>query len=240
LGKTSAQNDGLAMGAPTSSIFSEIYLESLDNQEILQLLNKHNIKVYFRYVDDILIVYDRNTSNIHDVTEDFNNIAPELKFTLEREMNRQINYLDITIQRTQRGPSTNIYRKPTTTDSIIPNDSCHPIGHKMAAIHYLYNRMNTYQLSQSAVKQEENTIIQILSNNKYDPSILDKVKHKKEKPKPKQNNKNHKWTKFTYIGRETLFITKILKKNQSQNYLLHEQHSRKTPIRKTGKNHKYI
>ena len=82
----------------------------------------------------------------------------------------------------------------------------------MAAIHYLYNRMNTYQLSQSAVKQEENTIIQTPPNNKYDPSILDKVKHKKEKPKPKQDNKNHKWAKFTYTGRETLFITKIFKK----------------------------
>ena len=151
------------MGAPTSSVFSEIYLQSLENQEIHQLLNKHNIKAYFRYVDDILIVYDRNTSNIHDITEDFNNITPELKFTLEKETNRQINYLDITIQWTQRGFSTNIYRKPTTTVSIIPNDSCHPIGHKMAAIHYLYDRMNTHQLSQSAVKQE-NTITQILTN----------------------------------------------------------------------------
>jgi len=131
-------------------------------------------------------------------------------------MNRQINYLDITIQRTQRGFSTNIYRKPTTTDSIIPNDSWHPICHKMAAIHYIYNMMNTYQLSQSAVKQEENTIIQILSNNKYDSSILDKVKHKKENPKPKQDNKNHKWAKFTYTGRETLFITKIFKKPTSK------------------------
>jgi hypothetical protein len=41
---------------------------------------------------------------------------------------------------------------------------------------------------------------------------LDKVKHKKETPKPKQNNKNHKWAKFTYTGRETLSITKIFKK----------------------------
>jgi len=152
MGKTFAQNNGLAMGAPNSSIFSEIYPQSLENQEIHQLLNKNNIKGYFRYVDDILIIYDKNTSTIHDITEDFNNITPELKFTLEREMDHQINYLDITIQRKQSGFSTNIYRKPTTTDSIIPNDSCHPTSHKMAAIHYLYNRMNTYQLSQSNEK----------------------------------------------------------------------------------------
>jgi hypothetical protein len=59
LGKTFAQNNGLAMGAPTSSIFSEIYLQLLENQKIYQLLNKHNIKGYFRYVDDILIVNDK-------------------------------------------------------------------------------------------------------------------------------------------------------------------------------------
>ena len=70
--------------------------------------------------------------------------------------------------------------------------------------------MNTYQLSQSKEKQEENPIIQILSNNKYDPSILDKIKYKREKPK--QNDKNHRWAKFTYTGRETPFITKIFKK----------------------------
>ena len=34
--------------------------------------------------------------------------------------------------------------------------------------------------------------------------------------------------------------TVYFQKNQRQNYLLHEQHSRKTPIRKTGTNHKYI
>ena len=68
----------------------------------------------------------------------------------------------------------------------------------------------SFFLSQSNEKQEENTIMQILSNKKYDPSILNKIKHKKQKPK--QNDKNHRWAKFTYTGRETLFITKIFKK----------------------------
>jgi len=36
-----------------------------------------------------------------------------------------------------------IYRKPTTTDIIIPNDSCHPKEHKTAAVRYYYNRMKT-------------------------------------------------------------------------------------------------
>jgi len=47
------------MGAPTSSILSEIYLQYLENTEIFDILLKHHIIGYFRYVDDILIVYKK-------------------------------------------------------------------------------------------------------------------------------------------------------------------------------------
>jgi len=89
------------MGAPISSIFSEVYLESLQNKEVYYLLIKHNVTGYFRYVDDVLIIYDTSKSNIHVILDDFNKLAPKLKFTLEEETNREINYLDITIQRKQ-------------------------------------------------------------------------------------------------------------------------------------------
>jgi len=102
-----------------------------------------------------------------------------------------------------------IYRKPTSTDVIIPNDSCHPKEHKVAAIRYLRNRMVSYQLApENFEKKKRNTILQILNNNKYDTSILRTLdtktgnKHRKEKTK---------WAKFTYIGRETRAVTKIFK-----------------------------
>ena len=79
--------------------------------------------------------------------ECFNKLTPKLEFTLERETNRRINFLDITICREQKSFSMDIYRKPTSTDVIIPNDSCHPKEHKVAAIRYLRNRMVSYQLA---------------------------------------------------------------------------------------------
>jgi len=60
---------------------------------------KHNIKGYFRYVDDILLVYIDNTTNIHNVLDEFNNPTPKLKFTLEEEQNNRISFLDITIKK---------------------------------------------------------------------------------------------------------------------------------------------
>ena len=93
-------------------------------------------------------------------------------FSIEKEIDNSINFLDITVHKSTENFSFSIYRKPTTTDTIIPNDSCHPPEHKHAAIHYMYDRMNSYQLSKSYKEQEYNIIRQIMYNNKYDPSIL--------------------------------------------------------------------
>jgi hypothetical protein len=50
------------MGAPTSSIFSEIYLQFLENTIIYNIIVEHKIIGCFHYMDDILIVYkDSNT-----------------------------------------------------------------------------------------------------------------------------------------------------------------------------------
>jgi hypothetical protein len=73
----------------------------------------------------------------------FNNISPKLKFTIEKETDGRINFLDTTIIREPDKLSTDIYRNLTYTDIIIPDD-CHPLEHKMAAIRYLYTRINTY------------------------------------------------------------------------------------------------
>jgi len=50
------QNEGLTMGTPTFSIFSEIYLQEIENIKFAELLLKHRLQGYFRYVDDILIM----------------------------------------------------------------------------------------------------------------------------------------------------------------------------------------
>jgi hypothetical protein len=88
--------------------------------------------------------------------------------------------------REQSKLSTDIYRKPTFTDMIIPNDSCHPKEHKVTAIRYLYNRMNSYQLSSDNMQKENNTIIQILTSNKYDAPILNTMNNRKVKTNMKE------------------------------------------------------
>jgi hypothetical protein len=155
----------------------------LEITNIYNLLLGHNIEGYFLYVDDILIVYNENRTNIDDLLNFFNKLAPKLEFTLERETDLKMNFLDIIIYREADSLSVDIYRKPTFTYVIIPDDSCHPSEHKIAAIRYLYTRMITYRLPPGNMHKEYSAIQQILTSNKYDTSILKTLKvNKKRKP----------------------------------------------------------
>jgi len=56
------QNAGLAMGAPSSSVLSEMYLQVKEKTKLYTILLQNNILGNFRYVDDILTVHnDSNT-----------------------------------------------------------------------------------------------------------------------------------------------------------------------------------
>jgi len=92
----------------------------MEHLHLARLSTKHKIINYFRYVDDILLIFDSKHTNIQTILDDFNAVQPRLNFTAEMESDNTINYLDITIHRTPTNRKTSIYRKPTFTDTIIP------------------------------------------------------------------------------------------------------------------------
>ena len=77
-------------------------------------------------MDDILVIFDPNHSDIQEIINDFNSLHPKLRFTAETEDDCTLNYLDLSICRTPTGLRTAIFRKPTFTDTI-PFTSNHPM-----------------------------------------------------------------------------------------------------------------
>jgi hypothetical protein len=177
------QTDGLAMGAPTSAILAETYLQHMEHEQIYPILIRQEIIGYFRYVDDILIIYDQNKTNIEHTLNEFNKLQSSIKFTMEKEIHHSINFLDLTIHREEENLKFTIYRKPTQTDIIIPNSSCHPNEHKRASINYLLNRMHVYPINKEAKEAELNIIKNILQNNEYSVNIANT-------PPPKKTHKD--------------------------------------------------
>jgi hypothetical protein len=129
----------------------------------------------------------------------------------------------MTISKEHHKLTFDIYRKPTTTDSIIHNESCHPNEHKRSAINYLVNRMNMYPLTQENRDQELTTINEILKNNEYQ-QLPTNFQQKSKDPKnptqtaPNTQQQKDKWTTFMYSGPETRTITNLF---QNTNLKLH-------------------
>jgi hypothetical protein len=133
-----------------------------------------------------------------------------MKFTIEEENDNTIHFLDINITKTNDSLTFDIYRKPTTTDTIIPKHSCQPPEHKSAAIKFMTNRRDAYCLRDKNKVKENNITKQILQNNKYDTTDLHRPPKVHRVHKPPTHTTN--WAKFTYIDKETKYITKLFKK----------------------------
>jgi hypothetical protein len=78
--------------------------------------------------------------------------------------------------------------------------------------------MKTYNLNPTSTQMEYNKLKQILHNNIYDISILHKVSNTNNKVR-KQDTQKTKWAKFTCVGKETRFITKLFKNTMSKLHL---------------------
>jgi hypothetical protein len=118
----------------TLAILAEVYVQFLEYTEIANILVKHQIADYHWYVDDILIIYNTQRMNIHDTLNEFNAFNHKLKFTIEKQTDYTIKFLDLTITNHNGTLECSIFHKPTVIDTVIHNTSCHPNEHKRAAI----------------------------------------------------------------------------------------------------------
>ena len=109
------QEEGLAMGSHLSGLLSDVYLNHYENTYLLSDNNKlHNqIIFYTRYVDDTFIVFNGTLRQIDNLKQYLNSVNKHTQFTGETEADSKLNFLDLTVIKTNNGFKYQIYRKPT-------------------------------------------------------------------------------------------------------------------------------
>nr|XP_022905290.1 uncharacterized protein LOC111417295 [Onthophagus taurus]XP_022905291.1 uncharacterized protein LOC111417295 [Onthophagus taurus]XP_022905292.1 uncharacterized protein LOC111417295 [Onthophagus taurus] len=162
--------DGLPMGSPISGIIADIFVNHFEGilfSEKYEFFTK-NIIFYKRYVDDILLIYNGKRSHIIALNNIFNNIN-NLQFTYEVEKCSSICFLDLTITKctSENRILFDIYRKPTTTNTLIPKNSFTSFQHKYASFRFFFDRILNYPLSRASFNKEINTIIKLGFDNGY-------------------------------------------------------------------------
>ena len=132
------QVEGAAMGSPLSPIVANIFMEDLETQALETAAWKP--KMWRRYVDDVLVVWPHGDQLLQEFHQHLNKQNLSIQFTVERESEGKIAFLDVQLEK--RGPKivTSVFRKKTHTDRYLHFDSNHPARVKRGIIQCLRHR----------------------------------------------------------------------------------------------------
>lgn len=162
---------GTPMGSCISPILSSYVLDEL----ITTSLNKLDFHIPFlkRYVDDLILSVPE--PEIDNILNTFNQFDSNLQFTVEKEINNSIPFLDMCLIRTDNNKIiTKWYRKPINSNRFINFYSYHPTKMKINLIQNLKNRV--IKLSHPSLKNESlNQLKHILIDNSYPLNLINKI-----------------------------------------------------------------
>ena len=236
-------NRGLAMGSPLSPLMSEIFMSKFDQLICENEKWTKSIFFYRRYVDDIFLIWRGTDRELSKFVNQINKLEKNLRFKVERGGDR-LDFMDLTLIITDNKIKIKVYRKKTYTDSIIPYNSHHSWGHKMAGFHCMIYRLLNLPLEKKEYNEELNTIITIAINNGYKKEdimrILRKQRSRQEAKVLFNNNipKNNKWIAIPFcqgISEQTKKI--IRKEHKTTNVTYHNNQNLGRQLINTKKTH---
>ena len=140
-------------------------------------LNEYNLnkpKFSLRYVDDILAAFDKGQDSLNFLNF-LNKKHPNIKFTIEKQINLSITFLDVFtsgINNQNLTPQT--YHKSTHTGRLLSFKSLTSFSYKISLIKCLIDRLfkicNNWNSVHNDIENISNRI-----KNAYPPFLIDKV-----------------------------------------------------------------
>ena len=168
-GKFYTQKFGMSMGNPLSPVLSNLYMEFFETK-ILRNILPSNV-IWFRYVDDIFCIWPLNV-NIDNFLERLNDLVPSIKFTLEKENNFSLPFLDVRVHRQGNRFKFSVYRKPTNISSYIHYYSNHHVKVKQSVFSSMFLRALRI-CTPEFLDDEFKKIYEIAFNLKYPKFLID-------------------------------------------------------------------
>ena len=158
--------------------------------------------MYYRYVDDTFCLF-KNEKDADSFLIQLNSMHPSLKFTVEKESDHQLAFLDVFVHKTSPAFLTSVYRKSTFNGLYTRWDSFCPQQRKINLIKTLVYR--ALMISFKCFLDDEIEFIRsTLSKNGYPLSVLDSVVHdvlnKFNRAKGCTVNKCPIYLRLPYIG----------------------------------------
>ena len=232
------QMEGFTMGSPLSLVVSNLFMENLERQSI----NSSSLKPkwWLRYVDDLYSNWPHGAEKLVEFTKHLNIQSKSIKFTIEKEENKCLSFLNVLTTKKQDGSLAHeVYRKKTHTDRYLHAESHHNLAQKIGIIKTLATRALRICNKDHLAGKIEHLKKAFLSNG-YNGKQINETFKKARRAKMDIQRKDNYFPKTTlpYIHGTIDKIAKILRKRNISvsfsppNSLINFPDSAKDPIDK--------
>ena len=131
------QIKGTAMGTKMAPAYANIIMDAIETSFLSSSPLKPSI--YYRYIDDIFLIWPHVNDSLTHVLEHANNIHKNIKFTHGRSKTT-LPFLDVSVQIAQNKIFTTLHKKTTDSNSYLHYNSCHPVYIKNSIIYSQFLR----------------------------------------------------------------------------------------------------
>ena len=157
------------MGYPLAPVFANIFMGFHESK----WLNEHNLnksKLYLRYDDDILAAIDNEQDSLNFLNF-LNNRYSNIKFTLEKQINHSVAFLDVFISGiSNQNLTLQTYHKLTYKGILLNFKSFTSFSYKISLIKCLIGRLKFVIIGNPSIMTEK-TLIPVLLNMHIDRVI---------------------------------------------------------------------
>ena len=168
------QIDGVAMGSPLALVLAHIFV-GFSESKCLNEYNLNKPKFYLRYVDDIVAAFEKEQDSLNFLNF-LNNQHLNIKFTLEKQVNQSIAFLDVFISGVDNQNLTlQTYHKLTYTGLLLNCKSFTSFSYKISLIKCLIDRSFKICNNWNSFQKDIESIKSNLIKNAYPPFLINKV-----------------------------------------------------------------
>nr|VZI29289.1 unnamed protein product [Spirometra erinaceieuropaei] len=197
------QVKGTPMGSPILGFIAEAVLQRLESL----VFQHHKPKFWARYVDDTLVVIDRN--QLLTFKERLDAVFPYIQFTMKVQENNQLAFLDVLVCRKDCGGlKTKVFRKATNTMQVLNVNSNHTISHKRSCVRTLYRRVEAYCNEPEDKIAEIQYLRRVFKTNGYPRHFVNRCIRKRDERPNRTETKS--WRALPYVKNVSEALGRLL------------------------------
>ena len=107
----------MAIGSPIGPLLADVMMNYAIDKAIERTPPDHQPKLFCRYVDDCFATFT-NTSSIVVFLRNLNSVHSQIQFTKKVESHNSLAFLDVLIEKTDKGIKTSTYHKTMRTGQL--------------------------------------------------------------------------------------------------------------------------